>query len=138
MANLQLPPPTHGGDQYSGLMKNKAFDETPNDTFANMTAAGTVIAQEWQPRTKPPVPPSEPGNRAEVFRYINEQLDCFGKSNELLGRYHLLGPNERRAGGVCFFVCFSSDALGIVLGTLLGISGLSNWYHLVRCMPCWI
>ena len=88
---------------------NNLFEQVPNDTFANMTAQGTVVTEEFTVRTRPPVPPREPGDKTEIFRYINEQLDCFGKLHDMLGRYHLLGPNERRAGGAyrpCFNIAF--------------------------------
>lgn len=88
---LVPPGPTHC---------NNIFEQVPNDTFANMTAQGTVVAEKWEPRTQPPVPPTTPGDKAEVFRYMKEQLDCFGKQHNLLGRYHIMGPTERRAGGV--------------------------------------
>lgn len=83
----------------SKSVANSLFEQAPNDTFANITAQATVITAEFTARTIPPVPPKVPGDKTEVFRYINEQLDCFGKGHDLLGRYHLLGPNERRAGG---------------------------------------
>ena len=79
-----------------------------DDTFADLTAIDTSIMDDFQPRTTPPVPPSDPGLSEEVFRYINEQLDCFDKQHKLLGRYQMLGQNERRTGGLIpsyFFFC---------------------------------
>lgn len=86
------------------LLGPSAHTTLTDDTFANMTAAvGTTVVEDWQPRSTPPVrpavPPSAPGAKKELFRYINEQLDCFGKDHTLFGRYQVLGPTERRTGG---------------------------------------
>lgn len=34
------------------------------------------------------------------MKYVHEQLDCFGPGDLVLGRYQLLGRDERRTGGV--------------------------------------
>lgn len=70
--------------------------------MADMTAVVTTVVDNWQARSTPPVPPLDPGVKKELFRYINEQLDCFGKQQVLFGKYQLLGPAERRSGGALF------------------------------------
>lgn len=103
--------PQERGSSKKAPMAPSAFAGISEDTFANMTAVATTVVEEWQPRTVPPVLPATPVVKKELFRYINEQLDCFGKHNGLLGRYQLLGPNERRNGGVFYASCLQNSTV---------------------------
>lgn len=53
----------------------------------------------WKPRQVAPSSYVTMVFTDSIMRYIHEQLDCFGPEQRLLGRYHLLGGNQRRTGG---------------------------------------
>lgn len=62
-------------------------------------------AEPWTVRDHPPsynaaavshVP------RGDRMHFMHQMLDNFGPKHTLLGRYQLLGKNERRTGGVNF------------------------------------
>lgn len=66
--------------------------------------------QSHRPRLIAPVPvPDGDASSDSRKRFMNEQLDGFGRKNPLDDRYELLGGTQRRSGGVLFYVlpCFN-------------------------------
>ena len=47
-----------------------------------------------------PLPVGEDPTQSQLMEFLNQQLDCFPPDAPLLGKYILLGPLERRCGGM--------------------------------------
>ena len=47
-----------------------------------------------------PLPDGEVPSQGQLMDFLNQQLDCFKPDAPLLGKYVLLGPRERRCGGM--------------------------------------
>ena len=65
----------------------------------------SVMDEEFTARPIAPVLPRAGCDTAQVLEYISQQLDCFAREPLLLGRYQLLGPRHRCAGGAFFISC---------------------------------
>lgn len=77
--------------------------ETNENTITTMnTTWGEVL---WRARSQQPVQPPADAPKSAQMRYMSEQMDCFSPHHLLLGRYQLLGPDERRYGGAVAVPC---------------------------------
>lgn len=72
----------------------------PASALGATSDPGTVALTCWSPRRTPAdLALLGKDDAAALMKFMNDQLDTFGPEHLLLGRYQLLGPNERRAGG---------------------------------------
>ena len=83
-----------------------AYVELPqaSNTFmswgvSSLNSLTTTELKPWHPRTEAPTRPAD-GSLKSCMKFMHEQLDCFGGDNLLLGKFSLLGNEERRTGGV--------------------------------------
>ncbi|NJR42312.1 MAG: hypothetical protein HC767_06285 [Akkermansiaceae bacterium] len=67
-------------------------------SLTNASSLHTTEVKVWTPRAVPPSPPVDTSLKS-CIKFMHEQLDCFGDENPLLGKWLLLGDEERRTGG---------------------------------------
>lgn len=106
---------------------NRCFESLGADPMFTTTVCSTV--QGWSARKLPPSNAEVAARSAAVagerMKFIHQMLDCFGPEHNVLGRYELLGRQERRTGGAVphplfMFYCYmlvGSDCWPFYLGT---------------------
>lgn len=114
--------PSGGGPGRGGTQGSIWTNQCINTTYG-MHDGGDVVPME-------PPPPGAPVERRVAWAH--HQLDSFGPDDVVLGRFRLLGANERRQGGACCatavrcVLCFLPQHAGRSLFTLTW-AGASPW-----------